>query len=115
MHVAIVFHASPGKQIRRHAFPAQRKGCGVERARCSHAEVDHAVALFDRAVEDHRATTADAAHPRLQHAEREGGGDCGIDRIPALSEDCRSDFGSASMLRGDDATRAAHSGFGEAQ
>src|SRR5208282_4694273 len=75
------------------------------------AEVDRPGASLARAMDDHGAAAAGPAHPWLEHAEREGGGDRRIDGVSAAGEYQGPHFGRAAMLGGDDPARGSDGGL----
>jgi hypothetical protein len=56
---------------------------------------DHLVAALGR--DQHEAIAADAGHGGLDHAERGGGGDRGVDRVAAGAQDVDGDQGGEGM------------------
>ena len=50
-----------------------------------------------------RAHAADAAHERIVHHLREGGGDRGVEGVAALREDGRTDIRGTGLRADDDA------------
>ena len=61
-------------------------------------------------AQQHEAAAADAAQPRLDHADRERRGDRGVDRVAAVAQDARAGLRGEPMLRGDHAARARSTG-----
>ena len=113
VQIAVVLDPRPGKNVGGGAIAGQRIVFDAKAVRRAHAVVDHLVAVFVGAVEHHRPAAADAAHPGLQHAEREGGGDHRIDAVAARSQHRGADLGGFSRLRSDDAAFGGHGGFAD--
>lgn len=83
MQVAVILHPRPGKDVGGRAVARERIILDTQALRCTHAVIDHLVAVFLGAVEHHRSAAADAAHPGLQHAQRKAGRDHRVDTIAA--------------------------------
>src|SRR3954454_16354682 len=113
MHVAVVLDVRPGEEIRRNSPTAERKVRDPQRRGRAHAKVDHLVALLGGAVNHHRTNPADAAHPWLEHTERERSGDRSVDGIAAAIENRYAHFGGTAVLGGDDAAAALHRRLGD--
>ena len=113
MNVAVVLDAWPGKNIRCRAVAGQRIILEPQARRCAHAVVDHFIAVFARPVEHHRAAAAEPAHPGLQHAQRKGGRDHGVDAVAARGQHLGADLRSLAGLCGDDAAFGGDRGFAD--
>ncbi len=111
--IAIVPHARPRENVGGGTIAGQRIVLGTEAAGRSHAVVDHFVAVFARAIENHRAAAADATHPGLQYAQRESGCDHGIYAVSASRHDLGADFGCLARLGGDDSFFGNHGRFAD--
>ena len=72
---------------------------GVELLGRERTVIDRPGAAFLGAPDRHETDAADAAHPRLDRADRHAGGDGGVDRIAALAQDLRSDLSRSAVLR----------------
>ena len=112
LKVAIVLHPRPRKNVGGRTR-GQRIVLDAQAVRRAHAVVDHLVAVFAGAIEHHCAAAASAAHPGLQHTERKGGGDDGIDAVAAGCQHPGADLGGFSRLRGDDAALGSHRGLAD--
>ena len=73
------------------------------RRRLTAVDGDHPVLAGE--VDDHEAASADAGDQRLGHAEHRVGGDRGIDRVAALTEDLDAGARRVGIDRGDCAAR----------
>ena len=113
VQVAVVFHPRPREQVGGSAVAGQRIILETQAAWRAHAVIDYFIAVFARAVEHHRAAAAEPAHPGLQHAERKGGRDHGIDAIAAGGQHLGADLRCLAGLRGDDAAFGSHRGFAD--
>ena len=113
MQVAVVLDPRPGEDIGGRAVAGQRIVLGPQAVRRAHAVVDHLVAVLARAVEHHRPAAADAAHPGLQHPQRKGGRDHGIDAVAAGCQHGGADLGRLARLRSDDAAFGGGGGFAD--
>lgn len=67
---------------------------------------DHLSAAAPHIVDDDGYVAAGTVQMRFDHLEREGGGDAGIEGIPALFQDGHADGGRNPVRGGDDAERA---------
>jgi hypothetical protein len=86
--------------------PRQPVASWIEPGRRDEAEIDDADPAGRRLAEDEVAGAADAAHPRLDDAEREGGGDRRVDRVAPFAQDLGAGGGGEPVLRCDDAVTA---------
>jgi hypothetical protein len=111
--VAVVLYPRPREDVGRRAVARQRIVLRADAAGCAHTVVDHLIAVFPGAVEHHRSAAADAAHPRFQHPQREGGGDDRVHAVPASPQHLGTYFGGFSRLRGDDAAFGDHRRFAD--
>jgi len=93
MHIAVVLHPRPRENVGRCAIAGKRIVFDAQARRRAHAVVDHLIAVLAGAIEHHRPATADAAHPRFQHAKRKGGRNHRIDAIAARRQYFGADFG----------------------
>ncbi len=103
VEVAIVLDPRPREQIGCCALAGQRIILNAQAVGCTHAVIDHLVVVVVRPIEHHRTTAAEAAVPRLQHAERERRCDDGIDAIAAGRQHLGANRRRPARLRGDDA------------
>ena len=71
---------------------------------------DHLDLALAHVVDDDRNVAARAVEMRLDHLQREGGGDRGVEGIAALLQGRHADRGGDPMGRGDDAERAVDLG-----
>ena len=99
LDVAVVDHAGPGKQVGAAAVAGQGVVGGIELARRTHAVVDHLGAPLVGTPQHHAAARRRPAHPGLDHAQREGGRDRGIDRVAARGEHGGADLRRTPVLR----------------
>src|SRR6202012_3950985 len=86
VQVAVVLHPRPWKQIGSRTVAGERIVFGADAARRAHAVVDHLIAVLVGAIEHHGAAATEAAHPWLEHAEREGGGNRRIDAVATVGQ-----------------------------
>ena len=84
--VPLLDDGGPGKEVRGDAAAGEGVVRRIEPRGRAEAEVDRPGASLARAVDHHGAAAAGAAHPWLEHAEREGGGDRRIDGVSAAGE-----------------------------
>ena len=113
VQIAVVLDPRPGEDVGGGAFAGQRIVLGSQAVRRAHAVVDHLVAVVAGAVEHHHPAAADAAHPGLQHPERKGGRDHGVDAVAASRQHRGADLGGLARLRGDDAAFGGYGGFAD--
>ena len=113
MQIAVVLDPRPGEDVGGRTIAGQRIVLGPQAVRRAHAVVDHLIAVLSRAVEHHRPAAADAAHPGLQHPQRKGGRDHGVDAVAASRQHRGADFGRLARLRGDDAAFGGYGGFAD--
>ena len=71
---------------------------------------DHLDLALAHVVHDHRNVAARTVEMRLDHLQREGGGDRGVEGVAAFFERRHADRGGDPMGRGDDAERAVDLG-----
>ena len=103
MHIAVVPDPCPREDVGGGPVVGQRIVLEPQACRRPHAVVDHFVSVFTGAVEHHRPAAAEAAHPGLQHPQRECGRDDSVDAVAAFSQHRSADLGGFPRLRGDDA------------
>src|SRR5262249_17468728 len=75
----------------------------IETPRGDRPEIDDLDAFLLSVAPEQEPDAADAAHPRLDPAQREGGPDGGVDRIAPPPGGPRAGLGGACVLRHDDA------------
>jgi hypothetical protein len=108
--VTVVDHLRPAKEIG--VAPAREDiGGRVEPGRGAGAEIDDRHLAGLGFSEQHRADAADAAHPGLGDADREGGRDRRIDGVTAAAKHFGPDLGSDPVMRRDDAVRTGDGGL----
>ena len=112
-HIAIVLHQRPGEEVGRLAFPGERIVGRVELARRTHAVVHGVRCGVAGAPDLHAAARGESAHPGLDHANGEGGGDGRVDRVAARFEHCSADLGRASVLCRHHAAARRHDGLAD--
>ena len=113
MKIAVVLDARPGEDIGGRAIAGQRIILGAQTQRRAHAVVDYFIAVFARTVENHRAATAEPAHPGLHHTQRKRGRDHGVDAITAGGQHLGADLRGLAGLRGDDAAFGGYGGLAD--
>ncbi len=113
VEVAVILDARPGEDVGRRPIAGQGIVLDAEAVRRPHAVIDHLITVLAGAVEHHRATAAEPAHPRLQHRKREGGGDHGVDAIATGLQHGDAGFRRLARLRGDDAAGRDHRGLAD--
>jgi hypothetical protein len=103
LHVAVVLHQGPGEEVLRLAALGERIVGRIQGARRAHAVVDRVRARLVRAPDLHAAARGEAAHPGLDHADRKGGRDRGVDRVAARLEHRCTHFRGPPVLGRDHA------------
>ena len=109
--VALVLHGGPAEQVPVADAGRERIVGGVEARGRDHAELDHLGRAAARGRHDHQAAAAEAAHPGLEHGQRQRGRERGIDGIAARLEDLGADFGRSAMLGGHHSAPRAQGGL----
>ena len=105
VQVAVLDHGGPAEQVAGH--PAgERVGGGIEAARRHHAAIQGVGGAVGQ-PDQHAAAAAKAAHPGLEHAQRQRGGDRGIDRVAASTQRLGPDRRRPAMLGRHDAAPGA--------
>ena len=100
-HVAVLHHGRPTEKVRVHPIRERVRG-RVDTARRAHAELHRVRPALRRDVDDHEATAAESAHPRLDRTERESRRHRCIDRVAARFEHPGADGRREMVLAGDD-------------
>ena len=80
-----------------------RNGCSLRRRSLP---ADHFDLAFTHIVHDHRHVAARPVEMRLDHLQREGGGNRGVKGVAAFFQHAHADRGGNPMRRGNDAERA---------
>ena len=97
VQIAVLDHRRPAEQVAGHPT-RERIGGGIEAARRDHAAVDRVDGAVGEA-QQHAAAPAQPAHPRLEHAKRQGGRDRRVDRVAAGAQHLGTDRRGFAMLR----------------
>ena len=105
MQVAVLDHGRPAEQVAGHAAGERVVG-GIEAARRHHAAIQGVGGTVGQ-PDQHAAAAAKAAHPGLEHAQCQRGGDGGIDRVAAITQRLGPDRRRPAMLGRHDAAPGA--------
>ena len=109
--VPLLEDVGPGERIGR-PRPDDLVAGRIELSGRDRPVVDRPGAAFLGAPHSHESYAADAAHPRLDRADRHAGRHGSVDGIAALAQYLRADF-SRSAILGHDHALATHGLFGD--
>jgi len=112
LQVAVLGDGRPAEEVRGGAAD-QRVVGRVEAGRRDHAAVDGKAALLAGDPDQHEAAAADPAHPGLDRADREAGGDRGVDRVAAGGQHPGADLGGEVVLAGHQAALGLDRGLAD--
>ena len=110
VQVAVADDGRPAEQVA--GSTAGQRVVGRRKPPRRHHAGIHRVGLAVGQFHQHAAAAAQAAHPGLEHAQRQRGRYGGIDRVPAGAQKLGPDLGGPPMLGGDDASTATHRNLG---